>query len=372
MDIRRVDTTRRSDVRRFVRFPLDLYRGCALWVPPLQSDELKALDRTNHPFYRHGAAEFFVAESQGEVLGRVAVMDHRIYNEHLGTRRAFFGLFESADDGAVAARLLEAASDWARAQGLDEILGPRGFGSAGPAGILVDGFEHRPALGMPYNYPYYDGLITAAGFQKDGENWSGYLSGDYDLPERFHRIAERVKERRGLWVKSFESKKELLAWVPRIAKIVTDSFAEFPDSVPPTADEVAQFRDMVLAVARPSLIKVAMKDDEAVAFLFAYPDVSAAMQRTRGRLWPLGWVDMLVEQRRTPWVNINGMGALPAYQGSGAILLLYIEVAKAIKKIGYRHADVVAVGEENMKSRAEMEAIGVRWYKRHRSYRRAL
>ncbi len=372
MEIRRVDTTKRSDVRRFVQFPFDLYRGCTQWVPPLRSDDLKALDRAGHPFYRHGAAEFFLAEGQGQVLGRLAVMENRIYNEHLGTRRAFFGLFESVDDREVASRLFDAASDWARGQRLNEMLGSRKLGSAEPAGILVEGFEHRPALDMPYNHAYYDALVTSAGFEKESETMSGYLSGDYELPERFHRIAERVKERRGLWVKSFESKRELLAWVPRVAKVVTDSFAEFPDSVPPTEDEIAQFRDVVLAVARPSLIKLAMKGDEVVGFLFAYPDISAALQRTRGRLWPFGWAHLLIEQRRTPWVNINGMGALPAYQGSGAILLLYTEVAKAIKRIGYRHADVVAVGEENMKSRAEMEAIGVRWYKRHRSYRRAL
>jgi hypothetical protein len=313
-----------------------------------------------------------VAENQGETLGRLAVMEHRLYNEHLATRRAFFGQFESVDEREVASRLFEAASDWARGRGLGEMLGTRKLGSAEPAGVLVEGFEHRPALDIPYNHAYYDALIIGSGFEKESDTLSGYLSGDYELPGRFHRIAQRVKERRGLWVKSFESKKELLAWVPRVAKVVTDSFDEFPDSVPPTEDEIAQFRDMVVAIARPSLIKVAMKGDEVVAFLFAYPDISAALQRTRGRLWPFGWADVLIERRRTPWVNINGMGALSAYQGSGAILLLYIEVAKAIKQIGYRHADVVAVAEWNMKSRAEMEAIGVQWYKRHRNYRRTL
>jgi GNAT superfamily N-acetyltransferase len=372
MEIRRVDTTKRSDVRSFVHFPFDLYRDCPQWVPPLLSDEFKALDRARHPFYRHGAAEFFLAENQGRSLGRLAVMEHRPYNEHLGTRRAFFGLFETVDDREVASRLFEAAFDWARGQGLSEMLGTRKLGSAEPAGVLVEGFEHRPALGMPYNYAYYDALITVAGFEKESDNLSGYLSGDYELPERFFRVADRVKERRGLWVKTFQSKKELLEWVPRVTKVLVESFAEFPDSVPPTDDEIAEFRDMVVAIARPSLIKLAMKGDEVVGFLFAYPDISAALQRTRGRLWPFGWIDLLIEQRRTPWVNINGMGALPAYQGSGAILLLYTEVAKTIKGFGYQHADVVAVAEWNLKSRAEVEAIGVRWYKRHRNYRRAL
>ena len=121
-------------------------------------------------------------------------MEHRPYNDYLGTHRAFFGLFEAVEDSEVAARLFEAACGWARGQGLSQIVGSRKLGSAEPAGVLVEGFEHRPALGMPYNHAYYDALIVGAGFEKEGETLSGYLGGDYELPERFFRIAERVKE----------------------------------------------------------------------------------------------------------------------------------------------------------------------------------
>jgi len=372
MKIHTVDTERRRDVRQFVDFPFDLYQPCPQWVPPLVSDEVKALDRTRHSYYRHSTAGFFLAKSEGQALGRLAVMDYRPFNDHLGRRTAFFGLFEAVDDRDVAHGLFSAAFDWARARGLDEMRGPRKLGSAEPAGVLVEGFEHRPALGMPYNYAYYDALITGVGFEKEGDNLSGYLSGDYELPERFYRLAEQVKERRGLWIKTFASKKELLDWVPRVASVLTTSFAEFEDSVPPTEDEVVAFRDTILAIARPDLIKLVMKDEEVIGFLLAYPDISAGLQRARGRLWPLGWYYLLRDKKRTDWVNINGMGVLPAHQGRGAVLLMYTELARTIKSYGFRHADIVAVGETNIKSRSDMEAIGVQWYKRHRSYRRAL
>jgi hypothetical protein len=115
-----------------------------------------------------------------------------------------------------------------------------------------------------------------------------------------------------------------------------------------------------------------MKGDDVIGYLFAYPDVSEALQRARGRLWPLGWYHILRDKKRTTWVNINGAGVLPAYQGRGANILLYTEMARTIKDFGFEHADVVAVGEDNVKSFSDMEAIGVHWYKRHRSYRRAL
>ncbi|HSR31136.1 MAG TPA: hypothetical protein VLY63_11280, partial [Anaerolineae bacterium] len=153
--------------------PGTLFVGVDLW-----------LDRNKHPFYSHSTAEFYLAESKGQILGRIAVMDHRPYNEHLGTATAFFGLFKTVDDVDVAQGLFARAFDWARARGLDTIVGPKVPGRAEPAGILVKGFEHRPALGMPYNYAYYDTLVRASGFEKDGDILSGYLSTDYELPER--------------------------------------------------------------------------------------------------------------------------------------------------------------------------------------------
>jgi GNAT superfamily N-acetyltransferase len=370
--IRQLDTGNRREVRAFVMFPFGLYRACPQWVPPLISDVKRSLDPRRHPFYSHSAAAFFLAEHAGKTVGRIAVMDHQPHNEHLGTATAFFGLFEAIDDVNVARGLFEATADWARGRGLDTMVGPKILGGAEPAGVLVEGFEHRPALGMGYNYPYYEALIRASGFEKEGDNLSGYLSGDYDLSERFYRLAETVKERRGLWVKTFETKDEMRQWAPRVAHVYRTVFAEFADSAPPTDDEVEAFSNTLITITDPRLPKLVMHGDEVIGFLFAYHDISAALQKARGRLLPFGWYYLLTERRRTEWVNINGMGVLPSYQGRGAVILLYTEVAKTIKSFNFRHADIVAVGEDNMKSRSDMETIGVRWYKRHRTYRRAL
>jgi GNAT superfamily N-acetyltransferase len=372
MKIRQMDTSRRRDVQAFVNLPFRLYRASPHWVPPLLSDMKRTLDPGRHPFYRHSAAGFFLAEQAGQTVGRIAAMDHRPHNEHLGTSTAFFGLFDAVDDIDVARGLFDAASDWARARGLDSIVGPKHVGSAEPAGILVKGFEHRPAMGMAYNYPYYDTIVRASGFEKESDNLSGYLSGDYDLPDRFYRLAQVVQQRRGLWVKTFETREEMRQWVPRVAHVYQTAFAEFADSAPPTDDEIESFSNTLITIADPRLPKLVMLGDDVIGFLFAYHDISASLQRARGRLFPFGWYHLLTGRRRTDWVNINGMGVLPTYQGRGAVILLYTEVAKTIKSFGFKHADIVAVGEDNVKSRTDMETIGVQWYKRHRTYHRML
>ena len=225
---------------------------------------------------------------------------------------------------------------------------------------------------MNYNHAYYDAFIKHVGFQKASDNLSGYLSGHHKSPERYFRIAARVQARRGLWVKTFESKEEMRQWVPRVGRVFREAFSKDPDFHPPSDADIAQFSQKLIPIAEPRLIKLVMQGEEVIGYLFAYPDISAGLQKAKGRLWPLGWVHILFEKRRTKWVNLNGLGALPAYQGRGASILLYAELARSMEQFDFEHAKVVQVGEENPKSRSDMEAMGVEWYKRHRSCRRPL
>ncbi len=372
MQIRKIDTSRSRDVRRFVNFPFELYRDCAQWVPPIVSDMRLALSREKYPFYRHSTADFFIAEEGGKTLGRIAAIDNQRYNACHRSKTAFFYFFEVVEDLRVARALFDAASDWARDRGLEVIVGPRGLLRADAHGLLVEGFEHRPAMGVPYNYSYYASLLEESGFEKEIDFLSAYLSGDYDLPQRFYDIAEKVKKRRGFWVKSFASKKELRQWVPEIQKINNRAFTDIWGYYPIDQAEANAIADRFLAAADPRLIKLVMKGDEPVGFIIGYPDISAGIQRAKGRLWPFGWLHILVEFKRTTWINFNGAGILPEHQGAGASVVLYTELAKTFLDFDFKHADLVQVAENNIKSKGEINTAGGEWYKRHRVYRRSL
>src|SRR5512135_1938204 len=151
MRIIQIDTSDRSQARAFLALPFRLYAGTPQWVPPLAGDARAMLDRRRHPFYQHSEAAFFLAlDESGQALGRLAVLDNARYNEYNHERTAFFYLFECADDRDTAQGLFEAACAWARGRGLDRIMGPKGFSALDGQGLLVHGFEHRPALGIPY------------------------------------------------------------------------------------------------------------------------------------------------------------------------------------------------------------------------------
>ncbi len=372
MEIHRVDTGNSRDVERFVRFPFRLYHGSKQWVPPLLSSARKQLARDRHPFYRHSDAEFFLALHGDKVVGRIAVLEPRQRNEYRHRHGAFFCLFETVEDSEVSRALFAASFEWARKRGLEEISGPEGFSSGDGLGTLVKGFEHRAALLQTYNYAYYDRLIQDSGFHKQTDYISCYLSQDFRLPERIRRIAEKVKERRGFRILEFKTKGELRAMAPDVIAAYNTAFVENREFVPVTGEAAERLARRLIDMTKPDLVKVVAKGDKIVGFALGFPDVSAALQRCQGRLYPFGLPLLLLETRRTDWINFNGGGILPQYQGLGVNSILYDEMDKMFHRRGFRHAEIVQVNEQNTKMMQEMEALGVELYKTHRIYQRKL
>jgi hypothetical protein len=372
MHIHRLDRASRRDVRRYVEFPFRLYRENTLWVPPFVGEIHAQLDPDRHPFYEHSEATFFLALEGDEVMGRIAVLDNARYNQYKGERTAFFYHFDVVNDRAVSRALFDAAFDWARGRGLDLMWGPKGFIAADGQGLLVEGFEHRPALGIPYNYPYYGELLEDAGFEKQLDFISCYMDRHLTvLPSRFLEVAEKIKRRSGFRTVRFRAKDGLRAMVSRVAAAYNSAFVEVQGYVPITEAEAKAISDRILAVADPTLITLLMKGDEIVGFVLAYPDLSAAIQRCRGRMWPTGWYHLLREFRRTRWLNFNGAAILEPHRGLGGNALMYAELYHTlIDRTQYQYADLVQVQETNTRMIQELEALDVKPYKRHRVYRR--
>jgi hypothetical protein len=369
----RVDQGNKRQAGEFLGLPFFLYRNCPQWVPPLEPDARAMLDRRRHPFYTHSDAAFFLAyEDSPRAVGRIAVLDNRHYNEFNRERTAFFCLFECGEDPAAAKMLFDAAAGWARARGLNRLWGPKGFTALDGMGLLVRGFEHRPALGVPYNLPYYPRLLEESGFRGTADIVSGYFGRQAQLPEHIHRAAEIVQRRRGLRILTFRSRRDLAAVVPRLRKLYNDSLAGTTGNTPLTEDEARVMADQILWLADPKLIKLIAKGDELVGFVFAYPDISAALQRTRGCLLPFGWIDMLLELRRTKWVNLNGAGIVEKYRGLGGTAILFDEMAKSLRAGRFEHADIVQVGVDNDKMQRELRDLGIDFYKTHRMYEKDL
>lgn len=373
--IERVDTDNKAQVKRFVQFYYDLYKDCPQWVPPLFVDAYLPLNRKKHPFFEHSEADFFLAVRDGKVVGRICAAENKPFNDYHKTRKAHFYAFDTINDIEVARVLFEAVFDWSRKRGLDTVIGPKGLSPFDGYGIQIEGFEHRQMMTMMnYNYDYYPKLVGALGFEKEVDFVSCYLPAEsFRIPERVERIAERVMERGNLSVKKFKSKNELIKWAPRIGETYNKTFINNWEYYPFSPGDIKYAVDNVFLVADHQLIKLILHGDDIVGFLFAFPDVSAALQRAKGRLFPFGLFDLLLEMKRTKTISGNGMGVLPEFQGTGGNALLYYEMGKTV--LGYNqfeHVEMTQVAETTHQMRADLKNLNGVEYKNHRVYRKSI
>lgn len=372
--IEQIDTTSRAEVDEFIRFPFRLYKGVPQWVPPFISDVRTMLDKQKHPFYEHSEADFFIAKRGKEVVGRIAALHNRSFNKYHGTKQAQFYLFESIDDQEVANRLFERACEWAHQRGLTELVGPKGLSAFDGYGIQNEGTEHRQMMTMMnYNFPYYQRLVENLGFEKEVDFVSCYMKKEaFQLPEKVHRVAERVREKGTFKVLRFKNRAEIKKWAWKIGEAYNKTFINNWEYYPMTDGEIQFLLDNLLSVVDPRLIKIITYEDNVVGFLLAFPDISAALQRQKGRITPWGVVDMILEMKRTKWVSLNGAGVLPEYHGRGGNALLYDEMQETIQSFHFEHAELTQVAETAVQMRKDLISLGGVPYKNHRVYRRSI
>lgn len=374
LTIEKVDTANRAQIRRFIKVPFRLYKQHPQWVPPIRSDVALMLNRKKHPFYEHSTADFFIAVRDGQDIGRIAALENCNYNKHHDVRTAQFYLFDCEDDSEAAAALFQRVFEWARAHNLDTLVGPKGFSAFDGYGLLQEGFEHRQMMNMMnYNYPYYLRLVDEAGFEKEVDFVSHFvIPEDLRLPERLYRIAERAKRHHRLEVIRFKTKRELRQWAGKIGQAYNNAFVKNWEYVPLTEREISFVVDTIMLVANPKLIKIIAQDGNVVGFAFGWPDVSAAMQRCKGRLFPFGIADLLLEMRRTSRISGNGVGILPEFQGRGGNALLYSEMERTVGEFGFKYYEMTQIAETAVQMRKDLETLGGKPYKNHRVFRKSL
>jgi hypothetical protein len=375
VSIEKVDLGNKSQVRRFIQLPHKLYKDCPQWVPPLDIDAYAQLNPKKHPFYEHSEIEFFLAVRDGRDVGRIAAIENKPFNQYHHTKEAEFYFFDCENDPEAASALFNTVFAWAKARGLEFLIGPKGMGPLDGYGVLVFGQEHRQTMTMlNYNHSYYQQLVEAQGFEKEVDFVSCYLPADkFQIPDRVERIAKRALERGGLQVKRFSSKKELLAWAARIGIAYNQAFVKNWEYYPLTQREIDFVVDNIMMVADHRLIKIITHGEDVVGFLFAFPDVSAALQRARGKLHPLSMIDLMLDMKRTQTVAVNGMGILPEHQGHGGNAILYYEMGQTLLNFGqFVHVEMTQVAETTEQMRADLKNLNGVEYKNHRVYRKDL
>ncbi|GAP39970.1 hypothetical protein [Flexilinea flocculi] len=374
VEIRLVNTDDKKQVKQFVQFHYDLYKGDPNWVPPFRGDVEVMLNKKKHPFYDHSEADFFTAWKNGKMAGRIAALMNNSYNNYHQLKTANLFLFDSINDQEVANALFDAAIEWARKRGLNEIIGPKGFSLFDGYGVLTDGFDERQMMNMSaYNYPYYKNLYEAYGFRKCNEFVSmSFKASEFVLPEKVQKVAEIVQKRGTLKVIAYKSRKEFVKNAQTIANLYAKSFENNWEYFPMSFKEIQFLIDNVLKMVDPKMVKfITNEKQEIVGFLITFPDLSAAMQRHNGYLTPALILDLLLEIRRTKKVTLNGFGILEEYRRRGGDALLYSSMSKLLEAFPqFVDAEATQMAESAKEVQLEMIALGLKPKKHHRIYKK--
>jgi len=368
MQIRKLDFHNRKDIKKFIQFPFDLYKNNPYWVPQMRGDTFKAMDKEKHPFYKHSDADFFLAEDNGKPIGRIAAIANSRSNQSNKMNTVFFYYFESIDDEEVSGALFNSVINWAKERGHNQVYGPKGLLQGDGIGLLVEGFDYIPAVGIPYNYDYYDRLVKQAGFEKKFDYFSGYVDTSVGLSDKVKRVSEKVKQRSGFWVRKFETKEEILAVAPELRLVYNSAFQGSEGFSPITEEEIIVIAKRMLSLADPRLIKLVYKDDQIIGFLFNYPNICRGLQKTNGHLFPFGWFHIMREFKTTKYMDSNGIGILPEYQGLGSTAVIYTELEKTFREFDFDFIETVQTREDNIASLGESSNFVMDWVKTHRIY----
>ena len=373
MEVREIDCRNKRQVEQFIHLPFSIYKDDANWTPPLHMDIKKVFDRQQHSFYQHSDAVFLMAfDETGKALGRLAVLDNSRYNALHEEKAAFFYLFECVEDVEVARNLFEYAAEWAKGRGLTKVLGPKGFTPLNGIGMLVEGFEYAPALDQPYNPAYYPQFMRELGFKKSRELLTGRLSSSDRIPEKIHYLSERVQKRFGLRVDCFKTRKQLRKIIPYLKDLYNGTLTESSGNPAITDAEVKVMANQLIWFADPRLIKILMKDDQPIGLLLAYQNISPAIRKAKGKIFPFGWIPILQELRHPYTIDINGSGVIPAYRGLGGTAVLFSEIEKSLLEGEFEYAEIIQIGTENDKMLRELDSLGIRFNKKHRVFEKEL
>ncbi len=370
LEVRPVTTRRES--RLFVDYPNQLYRDVPQFVPAFYGDDLDDWDEKKNPAFSYCEGRRWLAWRDGEIVGRIgAILSHKA-NEKWGTNRMRFSQVDFIDDPAVSAALFAAVEDWAREKGCDQIHGPLGFCDLDREGMLVEGYDRRSMFITYYNHLYYNDHLTALGYRKDTD-WMEYLitvpAPDSEVAQKLHRIAERVKQHRRLHVAVTRNRLAYKPLIKQVFALVNEAYSPLYGTVDLNDEQINKYCNKFIPLISPDCSCFVLDEQgELVAMGVGAPSMARAMQKSRGRLFPFGWMGVLRSLGKNDTIDLLLIAVRPDLQGAGVNAIVLDHLLQRVPKLGIRYAETGPQLETNSKILAQWKLFDKDQHKRRRCY----
>lgn len=370
MAIEIVKVSDKKHKKQFIDFPHDLYKDDSLYVPELYLAQKEMMDTKKYPLFEFATVEFFLAKKEGKIVGRIAAIHNKNYNEYHKANAGFFGFFDIIDDYEVSQALLDEATQYLKSKGLTEMIGPCNYSTNETAGLLVDGFDRPPLVMMTYNKPYYADHIEKYGLQKSMDLYA-YMIWAKTVSEKSIRIANALEERlkrSGITIRNVDLK-NLKEEVEKIKPVYNGAWQDNWGFVPFTDKEINHLADSLKMIADDKWLYVAEENGKIIGFNITLPDINQ-ITRTfkKGRLFPFNVIKLLLNKKKTKFVRIIALGVLEEYRKKGIEAIFFAKNIQTAKETGVEGGEASWVLESNEMMVKAAENLNGERYKTYRLY----
>lgn len=372
----------KTDKRAFVDLPYRLYVEDPNWVPPLKDEIYSLLSPDKNPWFEHGEAQLFVAESEGRITGRISAhLDYlallQPVEQGMGPGTGFWGFLEAEND-SIARALLGAAEEWLRTKGMTKSMGPISFSYWDEIGLLIQGFDHPPTAMMAYNAAPYQGWVEGAGYAGVQDLYTYALPIAGGFPEIVNRVVASGERNSRIRIRRV-NKKIFDTEAAIIIGILNDAWSDNWGFVPFTEAEIAYAGKKLRPLVFNDLIRIAEVEGEPAAFMMALPDINEKLIGYAGNLMPFNWAKLLwwLRKPNARKMRVPLMGVLKKYQSSRvasqlAFMLIEFIRRDAVDKFGSEYGEFGWVVSSNGPMRSVGEAVGGVVNKVYRIYEKSL
>ena len=365
----------KSEIKKYLQFGIDLYKGNDCFVPPIVFDEIDTLLPEKNPAFDFCRAQSFMAYRDGKPVGRITAIINDVVNQRTGEKTMRFGWVDFIDDNEVVDALFKAAEEWGRNQGMTTIVGPLGFTDMDHEGMLVEGFDEMGTMATIYNYPYYPTHMERMGYAKEA-GWVEFrIAIPEAVPDKYQRIADIVRKKFNLHTVKFTSRKKLKEkYGQALFDLINEAYDKLYGFSPLTQRQIDYYIGMYLSFLRLEDVSVIVDEDEKLVGLgITMPSFSRALQKSGGKLFPFGWWHILKAMRgKTDTVDLMLIAVAKEYLNKGVNALLFADLIPGYIKNGYKWAESNPELEENSSVQLQWQYFDYRQHRRRCAFKKSL
>ena len=368
-----IEVNSKALFREFVTFPFRLYKNDPNWVPPLIEDELATLDATKNPAFDQAEALFYLAQREGKTVGRIAAIINWEEVNNQKKRKVRFGWWDVIDDLSVTEALLEKVYALGKKHDLTYVEGPIGFSNLDKVGVVTEGFDRLSSMITWYNYPYYKTHLEQLGFVKEKEYLENVFSFKNVEIEPYRKASALIQKRYQLVSKNFNKTAEIMPYVDEMFDLFNKAYASLSSFVAINAKQKEYFKKKYIGLIKPEYIKFVFDNaGKLIAFGIVMPNLSEAMKKANGKLFPFGFYHLLKAQKKHDEVLFYLIGVDPEYQNKGVTALIFEAYYDSFQKNGVQTCVRTPELEENTAIQNIWKNFNPTVFRRRRTYKKDL